>query len=63
MRCKACNSILTPDEMVLREETGEFDELCLTCRKASEDEVEWEVRVAYGLIKQKYPMKGEEWDD
>lgn len=39
MRCKACDAILTSQEMVIREETGEFEDLCLVCRKASELDV------------------------
>lgn len=36
MRCKACDSILSANELVEREETGELDDLCLICRKASD---------------------------
>ena len=38
MRCKACNAIMAADEMVMREETGELEDLCSTCKKAALDE-------------------------
>ena len=61
MRCKACDAILATEEMVVREETGEFDDLCTVCRKAS---VDWtEVEVEFGLIKRQYTLEGDEWDD
>ena len=61
MRCKACNNEMTTNEMVVREETGEFEDLCTTCLKASEDE--YEVEVEFGLIKAKCNMDGDEWDN
>ena len=60
MRCKACNAILSSEEMVIREETNAFEDLCTVCRKASEDE--YEIEVEFGLIKQKYNTEGDEWD-
>lgn len=64
MRCKACNAIMTTNEMVVREETGQFDELCTVCRKASENlDAEYEVDIEFGVIKRRYPMEGEGWDD
>ncbi len=45
---------------MVREETGEFEDLCSVCRKVSGD---WyEVEVEFGLIKRKYNVDGEEWD-
>lgn len=61
MRCKACNAIMTTEEMVVREETGEIEDLCTVCRKAS---VDWtEVEVEFGLIKRQYTLEDDKWDD
>lgn len=42
MRCRACDAIMTSDEMVMREETGEMEDLCTTCRKRALDDSEYE---------------------
>lgn len=49
MRCKACDAKLQEWEMVIREETQEFEELCLICRKASQldDDIEDELDDAF----------------
>ena len=60
MRCKACDAALTTEEMVVREDTGEFDELCTVCRKASEDEYEIEVEI--GFVHEQYTLDSDEWD-
>tara|TARA_R100001082_G_scaffold90419_2_gene56935 strand:- start:17787 stop:18041 length:255 start_codon:yes stop_codon:yes gene_type:complete len=33
MRCKSCDSILQPSEIIWREETKEHEELCRKCRE------------------------------
>jgi len=33
MRCKACDSSMTPNEIIWDEERQEHEELCLSCRK------------------------------
>lgn len=60
MRCKACDAVMTTDEMVLREETNDFEELCKKCIVASKlgDEGSYEVEVEVGLIKRSY-----QWED
>jgi hypothetical protein len=46
---------MTRDEMVLREETNEFEDLCKKCIKASHDGDDTiEIEVEIGLIKEKY---------
>ena len=42
MRCKACNNILGECDMYIREETNEFEDLCIVCRKASQLDVDRE---------------------
>ncbi len=32
MRCKACDKVLEPHEIVWRDERANYEELCLTCR-------------------------------
>lgn len=60
MRCRACDCVMTTDEMVIRDETGNFEDLCKKCIHASqlgtEDTVEIEVEV--GLIHRTYT-----WED
>ncbi len=63
MRCKACDSILAEHDMYIREETNEFEDLCVTCRKASQDvtdPIELEIEVEFGLIVEKATTS---WDD
>ena len=33
MRCKSCDSVLSPNEIIWREETKEHEELCRNCRE------------------------------
>ena len=33
MRCKSCDSILSPNEIIWREETKEHEDLCRKCRE------------------------------
>ena len=33
MRCKSCDSVLSPNEIIWREETKEHEELCRKCRE------------------------------
>ncbi len=33
MRCKSCDSILSPNEIIWREEAKEHEELCRKCRE------------------------------
>lgn len=58
MRCKACDAVMTTEEMVVRPETGEFEDLCYTCRVASklgeDDDNDYDVEVEVGLIREKY---------
>jgi hypothetical protein len=60
MRCKCCDSVMTTNEMVLRDETGEFEDLCRKCvvasREGEDDTVEISVNV--GLIQERY-----KWED
>ncbi len=59
VRCKACDNKMTSVEMVIRPETGEFDDLCLPCRRASEDDDDTVmIEIEVGLIKEKY-----QWED
>ncbi len=59
MRCKACDAIMATEEMVVREETGELDDLCTVCRKAAENTYEIESEI--GLIVERYEL--DKWDD
>ena len=62
MRCKGCDAVLTDHEMYIREETGEFEDLCLVCRKASqcdEDDVESEIEDALLDLH----MERKQWED
>ena len=59
MRCRACDAIMATEEMVVREETGEFDDLCTVCRKAAENTYEIESEI--GLIVERYEL--DKWDD
>ena len=34
MRCKACDNIMKPEEIIWRERLKQFDELCFECRYA-----------------------------
>ncbi len=54
MRCAACDAIMTTNEMVIREETGEFEDLCLMCRKASADDSETEDNTAVEVYSMEY---------
>ena len=51
---------MTTNEMVLREETGEFEDLCRKCQVASrsgeDDSLEMEISV--GIIEERY-----KWDE
>jgi len=63
MRCKACDAILAEHDMYMREETGELEDLCVTCRKASQDdsdEINQEIDIEFGLI---FERKTRPWDD
>jgi hypothetical protein len=33
MRCKSCDSVLSPNEIIWREDTKEHEELCRKCRE------------------------------
>ncbi len=59
MRCKACDKVMTSDEMVIRVETGEFEDLCRKCQRASHyDDDTYEMEIEVGIIKRKY-----KWDE
>lgn len=49
MRCKACDCMLAEHDLYIREETGDFEDLCVVCRKAStvDDQVEQELDEAF----------------
>ncbi len=59
MRCRACDAILMEQEMVIREETNDFEDLCTVCRKAAENTYEIESEI--GLIVERYEL--DKWDD
>lgn len=50
MRCKACDCKLAEHDMYIREETGDFEDLCVVCRKAGQsddDDIEKELDLAF----------------
>ena len=49
MRCKACDCMLAEHDLYIREETGDFEDLCVVCRKASaiDDRIEQELDEAF----------------
>lgn len=65
MRCKACDAIMAEWEMVIRPETGEFEDLCLVCRKASQDDddIELEIEAEFALLLEQYGHGDRGWDD
>lgn len=66
MRCKACDNKLAEHEMYIREETGDFEDLCVTCRKASQDDTDRiEIEIDEEFLKQELAKVTKElgWDD
>lgn len=49
-RCKACNEILTEQELVGIKYNGEPEDLCYTCKNWSSDETEQETDLKYSSI-------------
>ena len=58
MRCKACDAKMTSSEMVMNPDTDEFEELCTTCKRASESDDAYDIEVEVGFIKERY-----KWDE
>ncbi len=66
MRCKACDCMLAEHDMYIREETGEFEDLCVTCRKASQsdtDSIEREIDEEFLQQQLETLTKELGWDD
>lgn len=39
MRCKACDAIMKPEEIIWKFELGIHEELCRTCRYATQSDI------------------------
>ena len=49
MRCKACNAVLEPSEIIWNEKTKEHEELCKSCREILDNESDTHIHYEQGF--------------
>lgn len=47
MRCKACDAIMKPEEIIWKFELGTHEELCRTCRYTTQENLTNSINLTY----------------